>query len=1427
VSNIVQQYRDQLEDVKKNSQKIKDQIKLEDDKIKLLKDEIDASKKALGAAQAQGVNPIEINKEEGRIQQLERDLSNTESSRKKLDSFDVNKEVKDLRESARKKIAEERNSSATLTTAVSANAQRGLTNPITPRVVDPKAPKQGMDLGVIFAVQGAMSALTGATAGSTNGLAKFTNALSEGIGNFVTAAFAIQGITAMGGAAGAVASTIGPYGLAIAGITAAYASTAKYLDEVNGINAAAAKNIAKMSDAAQNAAFNLSKLPQLAQQGIKVSASNLIAGAATYPGYQSEFKFKDKKVDFEGSDLLTAGELEKSLNSVAESALGAGVSYDAMFNKIRDKSGDGKLTVEEVAALTDEFIKLQITSDQLKDATRNLDLSPKSTYSKALQELKPDEIEKMLAEATSGSAIKDNTLFGQFQRAMEATMTEEQRNATDFNSDAFKSQFKELQKSAKDQKAAAKDAAAEAEKSYRVNIGKIKAESVLESKLASIRNRAAAFEITRLEVINSLENDRLLTNDERAKKIAEANTGFDTSIKALETQQEKIKNIEQALIDSVSGIVGIDQDEIATTVAKIGSNLPTFNAGDIDGYLTSLQQALEKSGVIDENHKAIVQALLSAEIVNNGLNTQQQEALKAATAKLGIELKTIDVTRKRAIEEARINSMMENAKSLATFDLEKKSLNVSYEILSVNQEIEKVKRDTSLNELEKAKEVFKLEEKRVGLEKGKISIDYDKAATDAARTFQDRVLSIAKDQFGIAPRTISGSLSGGPEAVINAARAKISDPTEVKEFENLIKNQRSDYERDVELAERRRDLDKSGIGPVLEAEVQRRAREGFSGGMNDGINKLQDSINTFAFDIGEKIPQMFSDNMSNAINKMIEGGESFGNILQGAAYEFVKGINQANIKNLSDKFSNFLFGSDEATGKSNIMSMLGFASGGKVTGGSGSKDDVPAMLMGGEYVINKNAVRKYGPQFFDSINKGQLSGFAEGGKVPKQRGPQGNFYTPGTYDTGAIEGKRNLLDFATQSGTSGQFDRIVNMQGYQSISLEPESSRLTVAGMRNSPAFEATQSAKQQAFDLYLQQYQQEQEAKRAEKEQKKAFRNQLIMMAGTAALGGIGKAAMAGGKAAVGNLAKDANFLQKAGTFTKGMFTGGTIDSQNVGGLKNLFSGIGSMATGNFKGGMNQIKLSQIGTAEQYLKAIENPKFAGYLGVSQRASIVPEFDLSQTNLAGSELDEAKLLSLQTSGAESYIEPSLSKSYSSSGWLKNLFSSFKKPSFIPKIGGFTSGPFDSQGNYVEEWADDPSKWNIPQRATGGMIPSTSGIDTVPAMLSGGEFIMNRAAVQNIGAGNLQSMNSGTQSVLTDEASKEMNEKLLSKLDELIEVSSGGGDITINVSGSGNETTAGDNNQDASSVKQQLAREVKDAVLKVLDEQKRLGGRLRR
>ena len=51
------------------------------------------------------------------------------------------------------------------------------------------------------------------------------------------------------------------------------------------------------------------------------------------------------------------------------------------------------------------------------------------------------------------------------------------------------------------------------------------------------------------------------------------------------------------------------------------------------------------------------------------------------------------------------------------------------------------------------------------------------------------------------------------------------------------------------------------------------------------------------------------------------------------------------------------------------------------TGGFTSRDNVPAMLMGGEYVVNKDTVNRYGKNFFDQLNSGRVRGYAEGGIV--------------------------------------------------------------------------------------------------------------------------------------------------------------------------------------------------------------------------------------------------------------------------------------------------------------------------------------------------------------------------------------------------------------------------------------------------------------
>jgi hypothetical protein len=135
--------------------------------------------------------------------------------------------------------------------------------------------------------------------------------------------------------------------------------------------------------------------------------------------------------------------------------------------------------------------------------------------------------------------------------------------------------------------------------------------------------------------------------------------------------------------------------------------------------------------------------------------------------------------------------------------------------------------------------------------------------------------------------------------------------------------------------------------------------------------------------------------------------------------------------------------------------------------------------------------------------------------------------------------------------------------------------------------------------------------------------------------------------------------------------------------------------------------------------------------------------------------------------------------------------------------------------------------NYGRLAVGGSISETAGIDTIPTMLSGGEFIMNRAAAENIGPGNLQAMNAGASKPMSEEASKDLNNKLISKFDELIGTTEKStGSITINVDGSSGKSSENSSGQTQGS-NQQLSRQIRDAVLKVIQEEKRLGGQLRR
>ena len=123
-------------------------------------------------------------------------------------------------------------------------------------------------------------------------------------------------------------------------------------------------------------------------------------------------------------------------------------------------------------------------------------------------------------------------------------------------------------------------------------------------------------------------------------------------------------------------------------------------------------------------------------------------------------------------------------------------------------------------------------------------------------------------------------------------------------------------------------------------------------------------------------------------------------------------------------------------------------------------------------------------------------------------------------------------------------------------------------------------------------------------------------------------------------------------------------------------------------------------------------------------------------------------------------------------------------------------------------------------ATGGAIPYTAGVDTVPTMLSGGEFVMNAAATQRVGRGNLASLNSGA-------GGDGGTSAIVDAINDLGNDISGTGETSINITVNSDGTTQEDGGAGANDEQRTLATRIRDVVRQTIDEEKRLVGSLRR
>ena len=602
-------------------------------------------------------------------------------------------------------------------------------------------------------------------------------------------------------------------------------------------------------------------------------------------------------------------------------------------------------------------------------------------------------------------------------------------------------------------------------------------------------------------------------------------------------------------------------------------------------------------------------------------------------------------------------------------------------------------------------------------------------------------------------------------------------------------------------------------------------QEKFTKGLKAGFREIDDELTKFDAVLGRQIPMNFRDGLVDAMKALSDPNStaSLKERLMGVAAAFLNKINDALMTNAANKITQ---------GVGNLFGQ-GFASGGSIKGGSGTKDDVPAMLMGGEYVINKKAVSKYGKDFFDRLNSGKLKGFANGGMIgfeeanakdlainPTKYTPfgqtrmgglsfdesgnaigidnyklaegadeskkaydiktaqtdfysrnaqngQGGFFTPGAYGTGAIMGQKNLLDFATQQTAGTQFDKLSYRNGMASVDLAGGSANLTLAGIRNQENLKNTTylESKEKGLDLYFQGIDATKQKYRAEEEARKEAER----------------------------IKKEFEAQKKAQKKAFLVSIGSTLAMAGIGALGN------SMSSG-------------MKAAQQAYALGQGPKPGFMGGAFSGATINGETFGGLKNafsFNSNAFRSADLIGMNTDGVNS------AKIWNSKLGTYSKLSTDQYNSLAPNGVSWSSGMVGRPNPYQYSWN---------RRAAGGFVSGTGTGDNVPTMLNGGEFVMSKQAAERIGQNNLQKMNSGMQDA---SGSDETLSRLEAKFEEIIDKVTGVGTININVNsekeGSKNETESG---QSDDSRNKELARKIKEVVLSVLRDEKRLGGLLR-
>ena len=1222
--------------------------------------------------------------------------------------------------------------------------------------------KPAKDLtGIFFAVTAGMTALEGATAGAEGAMGKFTNSLSGALQTATGFAFAGSGISqAFQGATsklGKFASKLGPVGIAVGGAIGAFQLGKDIFDELSGKNARIAKesdnvskSLAALADVSEKVSVSFNKLSKVEQFNLEKEAESILGRKGFDLG-------KGGNVRMESSGSAGPG-AAPNMRAVALTARDAAQNPEA-FGKVTFTNEKGE-EVTEVRIKTERtFVgneeKQKLLEQSFKSVMSNLlamNVSAASVDAKLDRfgkTLEADEFEELIdaaAELSDAQKKQRDQITKAFSgKSSEQLIKERSDKAKEIRSrksglgDAEISRREELElydlaiKKAQELEKAEAQRSRELDAQIKKEIRDLQSKVRLDKFFFDERKRNFQSSLKFLLKENEITNDLKLTAIERSKQLKILNLekkkeqdivqGIESesrklakSLSEVESKSLFAANVKPEEVQKEIEGITIRLAEFATTAdkAKFDDLIKALNADGLDSK--AIKDILENASVgvdnLGENVQLALPGILSFLEALRSLGFITDQNFKQGKKKVGIETggENKDLSNKFSIFRDDQNLAGRRARRISDINrqsdeevaIQRERAELSQPVLFSGR-IDSVMRQARTDVLANRQEVIDLERRKKLLDDQRLVRSKDFLLSEAtARGESQAELSRLKELKDL--DKIRNEISKENLSILDDQLSSMQNETDELNLQlELAKEKKTQTQIEADLIR-----DKGLFGA------------GFATGFNKIVENADDSANTLGETLGSASAQ-FAYNIGNAMLDAIQKGENLGDVLLGTAAEFLNLISRAFMKSAVDDILGS-FG-------------VGKQGGGPISGGSGTKDDVPAMLMGGEFVMNKKAVRKYGMGFMSALNNGSLQGFASGGQV-KDR--EGMFTTPGMNGAGAIKGAANLLSFATQTPVALNRDTITSSGAF----LDAESGRMTMFGRRNNPQFQKVQDAKRQAFDLYASEMNARQQAKEQEKANKKALIDGLKSAAISAGVGALIKTMGAGFKA--GFSGTEGSFGAKLGAGLKGtIFGGNEFGGETFGGLKNLFS------NRRFDSGI--------------------PQATPVTSIPQATPFTPKSSSARTTI------------IRSGGMDR------------------------------DMGDLFSEDGDIRGSYPM----------LPLlRATGGLIPAAGGVDTVPAMLSGGEFVMNAAATRNIGAGNLQALNSGAGVDNTD---------LVSKLDELIlatEASQSTGEINITVNGS-NGTDTQTSGQDATDQQRQLSERIKVAVKQVIADEQRLGGQLRR